>query len=117
MFQVRNPWNSLVLFAFVPCGETNMRPEMRRAYVFAVAVAAAGSALFSLPAGAERICNRDCVGPVCNEKCVERDRDLTVGRGSRDREVIIEERRRHREPSVEFRERSRRPGVDIEVGR
>jgi hypothetical protein len=90
---------------------------MRTAHVFAFAVAVAGSALFSLPASAERICNRDCVGPLCNENCVERDRDLTVGRGTRDREVIIEERRRHREPSVEIRERSRRPGVEIDVGR
>jgi hypothetical protein len=88
---------------------------MRTAHLFAFAVAMAGSAAFSLPANAERICDRNCVGPLCNEQCVHRDRDLTVGRGDRDREVIIEERRRVREPGVEIR--TPRPGIDIEVGR
>jgi len=89
---------------------------MRLNYPVVFAVAIAGSACLSLPASAERVCSRDCVGPVCNEHCVDRDRDLTVGRGRRDPDVVIEERRRHREPGVEIRERSR-PGVDIEVGR
>lgn len=88
---------------------------MRTAHVFAFAVAMAGSAALSLPASAEQVCSQNCVGPLCNEHCVDRDRDLTVGRGTRDRDVIIEERRRHPAPSVEIR-RSR-PGVDVEVDR
>jgi hypothetical protein len=94
-------------------------PEMRTIYSLIVVSVVAGSALVSLPAGAQRVCNQNCVGPVCNEQCVEGrpDRDITVGRGrARDREVIIEERRhRDRDPGVEIR-RSR-PGVEIEVGR
>jgi hypothetical protein len=92
---------------------------MRTAHSLALAVAVAGLALITLPASAQRVCNQNCVGPVCNEQCVEssRDRDITVGRGrARDRDVIIEERRyRDREPGVEIR-RSR-PGVEIEIGR
>jgi hypothetical protein len=88
---------------------------MRTAHVFAFATAVAGSALLSAPASAERVCNQNCVGPVCNEKCVDRDRDLTVGRGRRDRDVIIEERRDRRAPDVEIRRP--RPGVEIDVGR
>src|SRR5262249_34933684 len=87
--------------------------RMRTAYVFAIAIAIAGSAGLSLPASADRICRQDCVGPLCKKECVHRDRDITVGRGVRDRDVIIEERRRVREPGVEIR-RSR-PGVDIDV--
>ena len=88
---------------------------MRTAHVFAFAAAVAGSALLSAPASAERVCNQNCVGPVCNEKCVDRDRDLTVGRGRRDRDVIIEERRDRRAPDVEIRRP--RPGIEIDVGR
>jgi hypothetical protein len=100
--------------------ETQKRnPEMRTAHALIFAVAVAGSALISVPASAQRVCNQNCVGPLCNEQCVEsnRDRDVTVGRGrARDRDVIIEERRyRDRDPGVEIR-RSR-PGVDIEIGR
>lgn len=88
---------------------------MRTTHVLAFAVAMAGSALLSLPASAERICNQDCVGPLCNKRCVDRGHDVTVGRGRRDRDVIIEERRHYREPGVEIR-RSR-PGVEVEVDR
>jgi hypothetical protein len=98
--------------------ETKKRnSEMRTAHRLILAAAVAGSALISLPASAQRVCNQNCVGPVCNEQCVERDRDITVGRGrARDRDVIIQERRyRDREPGVEIR-RSR-PGVEIEIGR
>ena len=91
---------------------------MRTAHALTLAVALAGSALISLPASAQRVCNQNCVGPVCNEQCVEsnRDRDITVGRGRRDRDVIIEERRyRDREPGVEIRRF--RPGLEIGIGR
>jgi hypothetical protein len=88
---------------------------MRTAHLYAFAVAMAGSALLSLPASAERVCDRNCVGPLCSEQCVHEDRDLTVGRGVRDPDVTIEERRRIREPDVEIRRP--RPGVDVEINR
>jgi hypothetical protein len=86
--------------------------------IFVAAVA--GSALLSLPASAERVCNQNCVGPLCNEQCTKRtpDVDVTVGRERRDRDkVIIEERNRRTGPDVEIGKEERRPGVDIEVGR
>jgi hypothetical protein len=99
--------------------ETKKRiPEMRTTHGLILAVTVAGAALVSVPASAQRICDRNCVGPLCNEQCVEgsRDRDLTVGRGRRDRDVIIEERRyRDRDPGVEIR--TPRPGVDVEIRR
>ena len=96
---------------------------MRTAHFYVAAAAMAGSALLSVPASADRVCDRNCVGPLCSEQCVHEDRDLTVGRGSRDTDVTIEERRRIREPGVEIRRdpgveiRTPRPGVDIEIGR
>lgn len=92
---------------------------MRTAQALTFAVILAGTAVLSIPASAQRVCDRNCVGPLCNERCVEpdryRERDLTVGRGTREREVIIEQRRRYREPGVEIR-RSR-PGVEVEIER
>jgi hypothetical protein len=86
---------------------------MRTLYAVAAAATIVGTGLLSQPASAERVCRQDCVGPVCQERCVERDRDITIGRSRRDRDVIIEERRERREPGVEFR--TRRPGVDVEI--
>jgi hypothetical protein len=90
---------------------------MRTSHLYAFAAAVAGSVLLPLPASAERVCDRNCVGPLCSEQCVHEDRDLTVGRGSRDTDVTIEERRRVREPGVEIRRPEPRPGVDIEINR
>jgi hypothetical protein len=96
---------------------------MRTAHFYVAAAAMAGSALLSVPASADRVCDRNCVGPLCSEQCVHQDRDLTVGRGARDTDVTIEERRRIREPGVEIRRdpgveiRTPRPGVEIEIGR
>jgi hypothetical protein len=84
---------------------------IRMACVFALVAAMAAFA--ALPASAQRICNENCIGPLCNKNCTVRDRDVTVGRGVRDRGVVIEERRRYREPDVEIR-RSR-PGVGVEI--
>jgi hypothetical protein len=88
---------------------------MRISHVPAAAALLAGALMFSLPASAQRVCEKNCVGPVCNEQCVQQEnRDLTVGRGPREREVIIEERRRVvPEPGVEIR--TPRPNVEIEV--
>jgi len=83
-----------------------------RAFVFGATMAASGL-LLALPANAQRVCEKNCVGPACTEKCVQPERDITVGRGVRDRDVIIEERRRVPEPGVEIR--TPRPGVDVEI--
>jgi hypothetical protein len=90
------------------------RPDMRiKAFAFGVTMAASGL-LLALPASAQRVCEKNCVGPLCNEQCVQQDnRDLTVGRDTREREVIIEERRPVREPGVEIR--TPRPNVDVEI--
>jgi hypothetical protein len=68
-------------------------------------------------AQSERVCRQECVGAVCQEKCVER-RDETIGRRDR-RDTIIEERREERRPGIELRVPVPIPGpnVDIEVGR
>jgi Ni/Co efflux regulator RcnB len=84
---------------------------IRMAYVFALAAAMAVSA--TLPASAQRFCNQNCIGPLCNKNCTVRDRDVTVGRGVRDRGAVIEERRRYRTPDVEIRRSRPAVGVDI----
>jgi hypothetical protein len=82
-----------------------------------VAAAVTGPALLALPASAAEVCDRNCVGPLCNENCT-RSPDVTTGRDVRERDVIIEERRRIREPGdVEIRRPEPRPGVDIEINR
>ena len=90
---------------------------MRTVQTATFAAALVGAALLSVPANAQRVCDQNCVGPFCNQRCVDRDRDrdVTVGRGRRDRDVIIEERRRPRERDIEIR-RSR-PGVEVEIER
>ena len=88
---------------------------MRPTQILAVAAALAGFAIFSLPASAAEVCDRNCVGPLCGESCT-RTPDVTVGKGVRETDVTIEERRRVREPDVEIR-RERRPGVDVEINR
>jgi hypothetical protein len=65
---------------------------MRTVYALTVAAALAGSALFTC-AGADEICDRNCVGPACSTRCTHEPNDVTVGHERRDRnEVIIEER-------------------------
>jgi hypothetical protein len=90
---------------------------MRTAYALTLAAALAGSAVLSMPAGADEVCDKNCVGPACSTTCT-REPNATVGRDRRDRdEVIIEERNRERnrrrEPGVEIRE----TGVDVDVER
>ena len=68
-------------------------------------------------ASAERVCRQECVGPVCQERCVEssdRDQIRTDGRERRDREENRDDRRgQKRQPGVELKV----PGVGIEIGR
>jgi hypothetical protein len=93
---------------------------MRSTHALIFAAIAAASTVPSISASAERVCNQNCIGPLCNEQCTERtpEVDVTVGRERRDREkVIIEERDRRLGPDVEIRKEERRPGVEIEVGR
>jgi hypothetical protein len=67
---------------------------MRTAYALTLAAALAGSAVLSMPAGADEVCDKNCVGPACSTTCT-REPNATVGRDRRDRdEVIIEERNR-----------------------
>jgi hypothetical protein len=79
------------------------------------AVAVAATALIPQTASAERVCRENCVGPVCQERCIE-----TEGRGGDRRREGREERRgerfegrQERRPGVEIRA----PGVEVEVGR
>jgi hypothetical protein len=67
-------------------------------------------------ASAERVCRQDCVGPVCQERCVEssdRDRDQirTDGRGERREENRGDRREERREPGVELKV----PGGGVEI--
>jgi hypothetical protein len=92
---------------------------MRMIQIVAVAAAMTSSALLSLPASAAEVCDRNCVGPLCNENCT-RTPDVTTSRGVREPDVTIEERRRIREPGppgVDIRRPEPRPGVDIEINR
>jgi hypothetical protein len=110
-------WNSSSSFALPIIEATKRKPQMKTAYALTLAAALAGSAVLSMPAGADEVCDKNCVGPACSTTCT-REPNATVGRDRRDRdEVIIEERNRRREPGVEIRERERRPGVDVDVER
>ena len=66
------------------------------------ATVVAAASLISQTASAERVCRQECVGPVCQERCVELE-----GRGDR-REERRDERgeRRERETRGEARPRS-----------
>lgn len=79
-------------------------------------VVVAAAAFIPQTASAQRVCRQDCVGLVCQERCVE-----TEGRGDRregredgrgERRELREERR-ERGPGIELRV----PGVGIEIGR
>jgi hypothetical protein len=88
---------------------------MRTAGILSVAAAMTTCVFFSLPASAAEVCDRNCVGPLCNENCT-RSPDVTIGKGVREPDVTIEERRRIREPGdVEIRRPEPRPGVDVEI--
>ena len=87
---------------------------MRIVRILSVAAALTTAALLSLPASAAEVCDRNCVGPLCNENCT-RSPDVTVGKGVREPDVTIEERRRIREPGVEIRRPEPRSGVDVEI--
>ena len=79
-------------------------------------VVVAAAALIPQTASAQRACRQECVGPVCQERCVE-----TEGRGDR-REGREDRRGERRELREERRERGpgielRLPGVEVEIGR
>ena len=66
---------------------------MRIAHALTLAAGLAGSALLFTPAGADEVCDKNCVGPACSTRCTHEPNDVTVGHERRDRnEVIIEER-------------------------
>ena len=83
----------------------------------AIAAAVAGTIAF-IPqqASAERVCRQECVGPVCQERCVEssdRDQIRTDDRSERREENRDDRREQKREPGVELKV----PGVGVEIGR
>jgi hypothetical protein len=71
------------------------------------ATVVAATALIPQTASADRVCRQECVGPVCQERCVESE-----GRGDR-----REERRDERERREERREerRDRGPGIELRI--
>ncbi len=87
---------------------------MRTFYVLAAAAVAA-TALIPQTASAQRVCRQECVGIVCQERCIE-----TEGRGERRDGIELrregrefrEERSERRGPGLELRV----PGVEIELG-
>lgn len=83
---------------------------------FAVATIMVGAAAFIQPASAERVCRQDCIGPVCQEKCVETEgRDGIRERREERREgERFEERREERRDMREER-RERGPGIELRV--
>ena len=71
---------------------------MRHVNRLAMGALVSSVALFAPAANADRVCERDCVGPVCTERCIEtdarRDRDLRDDR--RERRDLSDEDRRDR---------------------
>jgi hypothetical protein len=70
-------------------------------------VVVAAAAFIPQTASAERVCRQECVGPVCQERCVESE-----GRG--DRREGREDRREERRELREDR-RERGPGIELRV--
>lgn len=66
------------------------------------------TALIPPTASADRVCRQECVGPVCQERCVESE-----GRGDR-REERRDERDERREERREER-RDRGPGIELRI--
>ena len=92
---------------------------MRLFNILSIAATMASAALL-IPqkANADRVCQQECVGPVCQERCVEREsrRESWEGRETREerRDRRYEERDEGRgQGGVELRV----PGGGIEIGR
>ncbi len=80
-----------------------------------IATVMATTAFIPQQASAERVCRQECVGPVCQERCVEgrdRDRDGMRTDGREERRDRREDRR-DRNPGIELR----LPGVGVDIGR
>jgi hypothetical protein len=69
------------------------------------ATVVAAIALIPQTASAERVCRQECVGPVCQERCVESE-----GRGDR-----REERRDQRRDERREERRDRGPGIELRI--
>ena len=79
------------------------------------AAAAATAALIPQKASADRVCRQECSGPVCQERCGQREgregrEGLEERRGQRHEE---REEGRGRGPGIELRV----PGGGVEIGR
>ena len=75
----------------------------------------AAAAFIPQPAAAERVCRQDCVGPVCQERCVETEgrEDRRDGREESEREGREYRREERREMQEERRERG--PGIELRI--
>lgn len=72
------------------------------------ATVVAVTAFIPQTASADRVCRQECVGPICQERCVESE-----GRGDR-REERRDERDERREERREER-RDRGPGIELRI--
>jgi hypothetical protein len=93
---------------------------MRLFNILAIAATvAATAAVVPQTASADRVCRQECVGPVCQERCVESE-DRSGQRGGREglegregREGIQRHEERNRDSGIELRV----PGARIDIGR
>jgi hypothetical protein len=76
----------------------------------------AAAAFIPQPAAAERVCRQDCVGPVCQERCVETEgrEDRRDGREER-REREGREYRREERREMQEERRERGPGIELRI--
>ena len=72
-------------------------------------VVVAAAAFIPQTASAERVCRQDCVGPVCQERCVESEGRGDRREGREERREDRREERRERGPGIELRV----PGIEV----
>jgi hypothetical protein len=82
-------------------------PSIRLAV--AVTIVTVAASIPQIANSAERSCRQDCVGPVCQERCVETD-GRAEPRIQEKREERFEQRREERRE-----DRSERPGIELRV--
>ena len=77
----------------------------------AVSIAGIGVSTIST-AYAEQICRQECIGPVCQERCFEGERDRVIIDG---RERFDERRERQERREERREERDRGPGLELRI--
>jgi hypothetical protein len=88
--------------------KTTQELFMRTLLATLAAATVATIAFIPQQASAERVCRQECVGPVCQERCVEtsdRDRDQikTEGRDERREQNRDDRREQTRDPGIELK--------------